>query len=145
MTVSREQMDQMVNDHFTYEANDDIEGVLQTFTDDAVHEIVGGPDGPLQGTAALRDFYARLFPDLRGETVEPITRHYGDDFIVDVTLWNGFVADGRPFKLDGMEGRASFRILHVFELRDGLIARETVWYDHDALAKQLRQQASTTS
>jgi ketosteroid isomerase-like protein len=130
-------MDRMVQDHFMYEANDDIDGVLQTFTDDAVHEIVGGPDGPLRGKAALRDFYERLFPDLRGESVERIARHYGEDFIVDVTLWKGFVADGRPFKLDGMSGQASFRILHQFQLRNGLIAQETVWYDHDALAKQL--------
>jgi hypothetical protein len=70
---------------------------------------------------------------------------YGEDSIVDVTLWTGFVADGRPFKLDGMSGQASFRILHQFRLRDGLIAQETVWYDHDALAKQLTRQASTAS
>lgn len=144
-SMSREQMDQLVNDHFAFEANDDVEGVMRTFADDAVHEIVGGPDGPLRGSAALRDFYERLFPDLRGESVEPISRQYGENFIVDVTLWKGFVADGRPFKLDGMAGQASFRILHQFQLRDGLIARETVWYDHDALAKQLGRHASATS
>lgn len=144
-TKSREQMDQVVNDHFTYEATDDIEGVLRTFADDAVHEIVGGPDGPLKGKAALRDFYERLFPDLRGESFEPIARQYGEDSIVDVTLWKGFVADGRPFKLDGMSGQVSFRILHQFQLRDGLIVQETVWYDHDALARQLTRQGSEPS
>jgi hypothetical protein len=52
-TTNREQMDRVVSDHFVYEATDDIEGVLRTFTDDAEHEVVGGPDGPLRGKSAL--------------------------------------------------------------------------------------------
>jgi hypothetical protein len=31
-------------------------------------------------------------------------RLYGDDYIVEVTLWKGWIADGRPFKLDGKSG-----------------------------------------
>jgi len=53
-TMSRENMDKLVNDHFMYEATDDVEGVLRTHMDDAEHEVVGGPDGPLRGKAALR-------------------------------------------------------------------------------------------
>jgi hypothetical protein len=96
-TMSRESMDQLVNDHFKYEATDDIEGVLRTLTDDAKHEIVGGPDGPLRGQPAIRRFYERLFADLKGNRVEPVMRLYGDDFLVDETIWIGHVVDGRPF------------------------------------------------
>lgn len=135
--MSRENMDKVVNDHFMYEATDDIEGVLRTFTDDAEHEVVGGPDGPLRGKAALRRFYERLFPDLKGECVEPVMRLYGDDFLIDESVWTGQVVDGRPFKLAGKRGKARLRILHVFRLRDGLISKENVWFDFDDLKRQL--------
>jgi hypothetical protein len=136
--MSRESMDKIVSDHFRYEATDDIEGVLRTFTDDAEHELVGGPDGPQRGKAALRRFYERLFPDIQGEGLEPVTRLYGDNFLVDETIWLGRVLDGRAFKLDGKSGNARIRLLHVFTLRDGLIAKESLWFDRDALAGQLR-------
>ena len=136
-TMNREQLDKIISDHFMYEATDDIEGVLRTFTDAAEHELIGGPDGPLRGRAALRRFYERLFPDLRGERVEPVMRLYGDDFVIDETIWIGHVVDGRPFKLDGRSGKARLRLLHVFKLRDGLITKENVWFDFDELKRQL--------
>ncbi len=136
-TISQESMDKIVNDHFMYEATDDIEGVLRTFTEDAEHEVVGGPDGPLRGKAALRRFYERLFSDLKGERVEPVMRLYGDNFLVDEAIWIGQVVDGRPFKLDGSGGNVRLRILHVFLLRDGLIAKENFWFDFDDLKRQL--------
>ncbi len=136
-TMSRESMDQLVNDHFKYEATDDIEGVLRTLTDDAEHEIVGGPDGPLRGQPAIRRFYERLFADLKGDRVEPVMRLYGDDFLIDETVWIGHVLDGRPFKLDGRSGPVRLRLLHVFKLRDGLIEKENVWFDFDGLERQL--------
>ena len=52
--MRRAQMDQLVNDHFQYEATDDVEGVLGTMTEDAEHQVVGGPDGPLRGKARIR-------------------------------------------------------------------------------------------
>ena len=135
--MNREQQDRIVSEHFMYEATDNIEGVLGTFTDDAEHEIVGGPDGPLRGKMALRRFYERLFADLKGERVEPVMRLYGDDFVIDETIWFGHVTDGRPFKLDGKSGKARLRLLHVFKLRNGLIAKENVWFDLDDLKRQL--------
>jgi hypothetical protein len=130
-------MDKLVSDHFMYEATDDIQGVLRTFRDDAEHEVVGGPDGPLRGKAALGRFYERLFPDLRGERVEPVMRLYGDDFLIDETIWIGNVVDGRAFSLKGRSGKARVRLLHVFKLRDGLIEKENVWFPFDDLKSQL--------
>jgi ketosteroid isomerase-like protein len=137
MSMNREQLDQIVNDHFRYEATDNIEGVLGTFTEDAEHEVIGGPDGPLRGKAALRRFYERLFPDLKGERVEPVMRLYGDDFLIDETIWIGHIVNGRVFKLDGKSGKTRLRLLHVFRLRNGLIAKENVWFDFDDLKRQL--------
>jgi hypothetical protein len=120
-----------------YEATADLEGVLGTYTEDPEHQVVGGPDGALRGKAAIRRFYERLFPDLKGERAEPVMRLYGDDFIVDETILIGQVADGRPFKLDGKSGEVRLRLLHVFQLRDGLIAKERVWFDFDDVRRQL--------
>ena len=99
--------------------------------------MVGGPDGPLRGKPALRRFYERLFSDLKGVRVEPVMRMHGDDFLIDETIWVGQVVDGRAFRLDGKSGKVRMRLLHVFKLRDGLIAKETVWFDFDELKRQV--------
>lgn len=65
--------------------------------DDPEHQVVGSPDGPLRGKAAIRRFYEGLFPALKGERAEPVMRLYGDDFIVDESILIGKVVDGRPF------------------------------------------------
>jgi hypothetical protein len=54
--MSQESVDKIVNDHFMYEATDDIEGVLGTFTEDVEHELVGGPDGPLKEKVCASSF-----------------------------------------------------------------------------------------
>jgi hypothetical protein len=64
-------------------------------------------------------------------------RLYGDDFLIDETIWIGEIVDGRPFGLERRSGKARVRLLHVFHLRDGLIAKENVWFDRDDLARQI--------
>ncbi len=135
--MDRSEMDRIVNEHFGYEATDDVEGVLATMTDDAVHHLVGSPLGPVTGPDAIRSFYARLFKALEGEQVEPVARWYGDGFLVDEALWTGNVHDGTLLGLPGRSGRVTFRLLHVFDLRDGRISYERVWCDAASLAEQL--------
>ena len=50
----------------------------------AEHELVAGRMA-LCGKAAHGSFYARLFPDLKGERVEPVLRLYGDDFVFSLS------------------------------------------------------------
>jgi steroid delta-isomerase-like uncharacterized protein len=136
--LSREEMDRVVNEHFGYEAQDDVDGVTSTLTDDVEHDIVGFPGSPVRGREAARKFYAALFPTLKGESVQPLHRYYGDDFMVDETLWTGQV-EGKALGLPGGAGRASFRILHLLEFRDGKISRENAWIDLATIMKQLGQ------
>ncbi len=136
--MTRESMDQIVNDHFMYEATADLEGVMRTYTDHPEHQVLGGPDGLLRGKTAIRGFYERLFPALKGERAEPVMRLYGDDFIVDESFLIGQVVDGRPFNLAGKSGHAKVRLLHVFQLQDGRIAKERVWFDFADMSRQLR-------
>ena len=135
--MNRDQMDQIVNEHFGYEANDDVDGVLATLTDDVAHHVIGSPWGELTGKAAVRPFYEELFAALKGEGVEPVARWYGDDFLLDDTLWTGRIEDGSVFGQPGKSGHVTFRLLHVFELRDGLISRENVWSDVVTIAEHL--------
>ena len=44
---------------------------------------------------------------------------------------------GRPFGIEGQGRLVSVRLLHIFEFRDGLIARENVWLDWAAFSAQL--------
>jgi hypothetical protein len=134
--MNTEEMDRVVNEHFMYEATDDIEGVLATFTDDIDHQAIGSPLGALSGKDAVRPFYEALFDDLKGEGAEPVRRWYGDNFLVDETLWTGYIGDGRYFGLPRRSGRVTFLLLHVFEFREGLISREHVWSDVAAIAAQ---------
>ena len=46
MTLTAQQMDRAIDEHFGYEAADDIDGVISTLAPDVVHDIVGWPAGP---------------------------------------------------------------------------------------------------
>ena len=139
--MTRQQMDQLIDEHFGFEARDDVAGVLATLADEVRHEVVPSPFGEQTDKKGIGQFYRMLFADLKGEGVTPLRRLYGEDFVVDETLWQGRVENGRPFLMDGMSGRVSFRLLHVFELKEGKIASEQVWCDLAALQRQLNAQA----
>lgn len=139
MPIAREQMDRRIDEHFHYEAADDIDGVLSTLTEDATHDVVGYPAGPSIGRDHARGFYERLFADLAESRVQTIRRLYGDGFVVDESLWEGR-APGRPFGIEGRNRPLKFRLLHVIEFNaDAQIKREQVWLDMAAILKQLSE------
>lgn len=139
MSLTRAQMDAMMDQHFGFEQADDVEGVLATLTDDAQHDIVGWPTGPTVGPEGARSFYETLFADLADGSIETIRRLYGEDFLVDESVWRGR-APGRPFGLEGRGRPLEFRLLHVVEYApDGRMKRENVWIDLAAILQQLPQ------
>lgn len=139
MALTPEQMDRKIDEHFAFEANDDVEGVLATLTPDVEHDIVGAPTGPTHGREGARPFYEGLFADLSDGKVECLRRLYGENFLVDESLWRG-KAPGRPFGLEGRGRPLEFRLLHVIEFADtGDIRRENVWIDMAAILQQLPQ------
>lgn len=130
-------MDDKLDEHFGFEARDDVEGVLSTLTEDVEHDIVGWPAGPSRGPDEARAFYESLFADLADGSVRSERRLYGANFMVDESIWSGTAA-GRPFGFEGRGRPLSFRLLHVIEFADdGRIARENVWLDSAAIAQQL--------
>jgi uncharacterized protein len=137
MALSREDMDRKIDEHFGFEARDDVEGVLRTLAPDVEHDIVGFPTGPTHGREAARGFYDSLFADLADGQVKSLRRLYGENFLVDESVWRGH-APGRPFGVEGRNRPLEFRLLHVIEFApDGHIQRENVWVDMAAILQQL--------
>lgn len=137
MRMTREEMDRAIDEHFRYEANDDVEGVLATLATDVTHDIVGWPSGPTYGRENARPFYEALFADLSESKVTCTKRLYGDNFLVDESVWEG-KAKGHPFGLDGKGRPLKFRLLHLIEFADdGKIQRENAWVDLAAMIGQL--------
>jgi ketosteroid isomerase-like protein len=135
--INREQLDQIINDHFMFEAADDIDGVMGSLASEVEHEVIPSPMGALDNRDDIRRYYEMLFAAVKGESVTPLRRLYGDGFVVDETLWHGHISDGHPFLCDGKSGDVSFRLLHVFEIEDGKITRENAWCDLAAIQQQL--------
>lgn len=139
MALSPQQMDQKIDEHFHFEATDNMEGVVATLAPDATHDIVGYPTGPTYGREKAKAFYSQLFSDLAESKVSVIKRLYGDNFMVDESMWEGR-APGRPFGLEGRNRPLKFRLLHVIEFsKEGQIQREQVWLDLAAIFQQLSQ------
>ena len=139
MALTPHQMDCSIDEHFRFEAHDDVEGVLGTLSRDVEHDIVGFPGGPTRGREGARPFYEALFADLETGGVECRRRLYGDGFLVDESVWRGR-APGRPFGLEGRGRPLEFRLLHVIEFADdGRIRRENVWVDYASILHQLPQ------
>jgi hypothetical protein len=137
MALTPAQMDAKLDEHFGFEAADNVEGVLATLVPDAAHDIVGWPPGPAKSQADIRHFYETLFADLADGEVRSTRRLYGENFMVDDSLWRG-TAVGRPFGLEGHGRPLEFRLLHVIEFGEsGAIARENVWLDLGAIQQQL--------
>ncbi len=137
MALSKDQMDRKIDEHFGFEAADNVEGVLATLAEDCEHDIVGFPTGPTHGRASARGFYEALFADLSDGGVSCVKRLYGENFLVDESIWRGR-APGRPFGIEGRNRPLEFRLLHVIEFTPGGdIQRENVWIDLAAIQQQL--------
>src|SRR5688572_5753203 len=106
--MTPQQMDQIINQHFMFEATDDVDGVVASLADEVEHEVVPSPMGAQTDRAGIRKFYKMLFADLKGEGVTPVRRLYGKDFVVDETMWHGRIEDGQMFLCQGKSGKVSF-------------------------------------
>ena len=135
--MTPQEMDQKLDQHFGFEARDDIEGVIGTLDEAVEHDVVGWPAGPSFGRDQARAFYEATFPDLADGKVRSLRRLYGENFMVDDSIWSG-IAKGRPFGLEGRGRPLEFRLLHVLEFtEEGKIKRENVWLDMTSIQQQL--------
>ena len=92
--------------------------------------------GPLQGKEAAQGFYDYLGKNFHTEAMEVTHGYYGEDFCVIEHDTTGTVP-GEFLGVPGNGRRITFRLLHVWEFRDGLISRENVWLDGATVIAQL--------
>lgn len=71
----------------------------------------------------------------------PTHSYYGDDFCVVEHDWTGTVP-GTFLGIPGYGRRITFRMLHVWEFRNGRISRENVWLDGGGIVEQLTAPAA---
>lgn len=126
----------LVERHLKAEGAGDVEGAVAVYTDDIVHDVVGFPTGPITGKDATREFYRELTANFRTENEVPRQRWFSDDAVIIDQDMTGTVV-GSMLGLPGNERRITFRVLHVFQFRDGLISGETVWLDVGSIMAQL--------
>ena len=134
--MTRAQMDALVDGHYRAEETGDLEAIVDGFTSDAEHDVVGRPGDPIHGGDQIEGFYRALLAELRIDRFEPVRRWYGDDHVVDESMLHA-TATGRPFGLEGRGRPVRSRFLHIFDFSDGLISRESAWIDLAAIQQQL--------
>ena len=135
-TTTPEQMRETIERHITAEAAGDVAGACAVYTDDVVHDVVGAPTGPGPGQAAAAEFYEMLTSNTKAIGWHVTHEYFGTDACVVEHQWTGTVP-GDFFGIPGHGKQISFRMLHVFEFRNGLICRENVWLDGASIAAQL--------
>ena len=126
----------IIERHFAAENAHDIRATLDTYTDDVVWDDVAHPACPVHGKQATASMYEGIMaaiPDLR---LESVLRFGDQEHVVDEARATGHV-EGSFLGVEGGGAPVSFRMLHVFDLRDGLIAREQAWFDTASVLHQI--------
>ena len=130
------EMDRLIEEHLKAEAAGNPQGCVEMYTEDVVHDVVGWPTGPMKGKQAAQSFYEQLVSDIQTREMEPVQRYYGSDFAVLEHVWRGSVP-GSFLGVPGNGKEISFRLLHVWEFKEGRISRENVWLDGGGIVAQL--------
>ncbi len=129
----------IIDRHFAAENARDVEATLATYTDDIVWDDVTHPDSPFHGKEEVAAVYGSIIdaiPDLRLESVRRFSSGDGR-WVTDESILTGHV-HGDWAGTNGGGAPIRVRILHVFELRDGLIAYENAWFDAAAVQRQIQ-------
>lgn len=138
------EMDELIEAHIKAESAGDTAGAVAVYTDDVVHDVVGSPTGPVTGKNAAQGFYEYLSHNVTTEKMVPTHSYYGDDFCVIEHDATGTVG-GEFLGVPGHGKSIRFRLLHVWEFRDGLISRENVWLDGGSIVAQLTDMNASQS
>jgi steroid delta-isomerase-like uncharacterized protein len=134
--MDQAEMHALIEQHLKAEAAGDPVGAVAMYTEDVEHDVVGFPTGPVVGQQAAQGFYEYLTANLVLEEMVPTHTYRGEAFSVIEHTATGTVP-GEFLGVPGNGRRISFRMLHVWEFRDGLISRENVWLDGASIISQL--------
>lgn len=126
----------LIERHFAAENAHDVAATLATYTDDVVWDDVGNPACPVYGKSAAAEMYGGIMDAIPDIHLESVGRFVCGDHAVDESIVTGHVR-GSFLGIDGGGAPVRFRMLHVFDIRDGLISREQAWFDTVEVVRQL--------
>ena len=118
-----------VDGHFHSEAENNVEAALELYTDDIIFEAgaLNGLNFSFSGKQAVAKFYRELWATMRDVKFQPLQRFATENRVVDDSLVSfEVVRDGCwPHFSSGQ--KIEMRLVHIFEMRDGKIAKEIVF------------------
>jgi steroid delta-isomerase-like uncharacterized protein len=136
----------IVDRHFAAENAHDVKATLATYTDGIVWDDVTHPSCPVHGKDATASIYGAILstiPDIHLDSVRRFTADNGGTVVDEAILtghvhgsWAGIEGEGAPIRI---------RILHIFDIANGLITRENTWFDSAAIIRQIQDFKSMNS
>jgi hypothetical protein len=99
---------------------------------------VTNPDSPFHGKEEVGNVYSSIIdaiPDVDLRSVRRFTCE-GGRYVIDESILTGHV-HGDWSGMSGGGAPVETRILHIFELRDGLICYENAWFDASDVQRQI--------
>jgi len=114
-----------VEKHFHSEAVDEVEAALDLYTDDIIWDApaLNGLDRRFSGKDAVAKNYRELFASMRNVRFQFLQRFATEDRVVDDSIVTfEVIRDGYWHFPVG--ARVEMRLVHIFEMRDGRIAKE---------------------
>jgi steroid delta-isomerase-like uncharacterized protein len=135
---------EIIEQHFAAENAHDVAATLATYTEDVVWDDVGNPACPVHGKRAAAEMYEGIMDGIPDLHLQSVGRFVCGDHVVDEAIATGHVR-GSFIGIEGGGAPVRFRILHVFDIRDGLISREQAWFDSAGVVRQLESFARRTA
>jgi ketosteroid isomerase-like protein len=112
----------VVEAHFGSEASGRVDAAVDLYTDDVVWEAPS-QFVRLQGKTAVADNYRQIFGTIKNIQWHCLDRFATEDRVVDDSVINFEVA-AEGFMPLPVGTRCEMRLTHIFEMRDGKIAKE---------------------
>ena len=126
----------IIDRHFAAENAHDVPATLATYTDDIVWDDVTHPLCPVTGKEAAAGIYSGIIDAIPDINLRTIRRLDFGTHVLDESILTGHV-HGMFAGVAGGGAPVKFRILHVFDIRDGLISRENTWFDAADVHRQI--------
>ena len=118
-----------VDGHFHSESVNNVEAALELYTDDIIFEAAApnGLNRSFSGKQAVAKFYRELWATMRDVKFQFLQRFATEDRVVDDSLVNFEVVRDGCWPHFAAGQKIEMRLVHIFEMRDGLISKEIVF------------------
>jgi hypothetical protein len=137
--TSPAEMDALIERHLAAVAACDTYGAVEMFTDDVDYDTVAFHRvGLLRGKSAARLFFECRSAQFENDVWVPVRTFHGDDFCVTEHKWTSSICGHfLPVPYGERQQVSDDTLLTVWEFRDGLISRHTLWLDAIGVIAQL--------